>query len=48
VWRAADGEPLRTFEGHAGKVNALAVSPDGKTAYSASADGTLRRWALSP
>lgn len=47
-WRAADGEPLRCFEGHGARVNAVAVAPDGKTVFSAGADGTIRRWTLSP
>ncbi|HEY2292573.1 MAG TPA: WD40 repeat domain-containing protein [Thermoanaerobaculia bacterium] len=33
-----------TFAGHAGEVNALALTPDGKYAVSASDDGTLKVW----
>ena len=37
---------VSTFEGHAGKINAVAVTPDGHFAVSASADATLRLWDL--
>lgn len=46
LWRTEDGEELRCFEGHTGKVHAVAVGPDGHVAYPGSADGTLRRWPL--
>jgi eukaryotic-like serine/threonine-protein kinase len=32
--------------GHVGSVNALAVSPDGKTVYSGGADQTIRVWSI--
>jgi WD40 repeat protein len=39
------GGPLvRTLEGHTGSVNAVAVTPDGRFAVSASNDGTLKVW----
>jgi WD40 repeat protein len=44
---AAPGEPLaRTLEGHEGIVLAMAVTPDGQRAVSASADKTLIVWDL--
>ncbi len=44
AWELPDGTPAGTREGHAGAVNALALSPDGKHIVSASADGTLLVW----
>ena len=35
---------MRTFQGHTGWVNALALSPDGGTLYSGSRDKTVRAW----
>ncbi len=37
---------LRTLEGHAGWVNSVAVTPDGRRAVSGSNDNTLRVWDL--
>ena len=37
-------QTVRVFEGHTGRVNAVALSPDGKTVYSGSADYTIRAW----
>jgi WD40 repeat protein len=37
---------LRTLEGHASRVNGVAVTPDGKRAVSASDDHTLKVWDL--
>jgi hypothetical protein len=34
----------RTMEGHAGKVFAVAVSPDGRFVYSGSSDTSLKQW----
>jgi WD40 repeat protein len=42
-----DGRELRTFMGHAGGVNALAVSADGATLATASDDHTVRLWRIS-
>jgi WD40 repeat protein len=40
------GPLIRTLKGHTGCVNAVAVTPDGRRAVSASADQTLRVWDL--
>jgi WD40 repeat protein len=37
----ASGEALRTFSEHGVWVNAVALSPDGRLAYSAADDGTV-------
>jgi WD40 repeat protein len=37
---------VRTFEGHTGSVNSVALSPDGRCALSGSDDNTLRLWEL--
>ncbi|MBI4910160.1 MAG: TIR domain-containing protein [Acidobacteria bacterium] len=42
---AQAGDPLiRTLEGHAGGVRSVAVSADGATVYSGSADNTVKVW----
>ena len=43
----SDGRELHNFIGHAGGVNAVAVSGDGKTLVSASDDGTVKLWRIS-
>ena len=40
------GPLLRTLTGHSGEVSAVAVTPDGKQAVSASGDKTLKVWDL--
>jgi len=40
------GPLIRTLTGHSGWVNAVAISPDGKRAVSASGDETLKLWDL--
>jgi WD40 repeat protein len=40
------GQTIRTLEGHADWVSAVAVTPDGRRAVSASGDQTLRLWNL--
>ncbi|MBI3412273.1 MAG: WD40 repeat domain-containing protein [Planctomycetes bacterium] len=42
-WNLADGKEERLWGGHKGPVNALAVDGEG-TAYSGSADGTIKAW----
>ena len=37
---------IRTLQGHAGRVNAVALTPDGQRVVSASDDGTLKVWDL--
>jgi WD40 repeat protein len=46
VWDLESGQPLRTLNGHSGRVVALAVTADGKQAISASLDETIRVWDL--
>src|SRR5436305_873464 len=46
LWDVEAGACLRTLEGHAGGVWALAVLPDGRRALSGSDDSTLRLWDL--
>jgi WD40 repeat protein len=45
---AADGRELRRFDGHTGNVNAVAFTPAGDQAVSASADHTVMVWPLTP
>jgi WD40 repeat protein len=41
------GRELRTLSGHLDRINALAVTPDGKHAISASADMTIKIWDIN-
>jgi WD40 repeat protein len=43
----ASGRELRTLSGHSGPLTAVAVSPDGQRAVSASHDQTLKVWDLA-
>jgi len=44
VWDAQTGQETLTLKGHAGWVNSVAFSPDGKHLVSGSADGTIKVW----
>lgn len=44
LWNAADGKPVRSFEGHAGPVPAVALSSNGQYALTGSSDGSARVW----
>jgi WD40 repeat protein len=44
LWDVASGEELRPYVGHRKAVSCVALTPDGKTAASASRDSTVRVW----
>lgn len=44
VWEVSSGKLLHTMKGHTGNIDYMALSADGKTAYSASTDKTARIW----
>ena len=46
LWDEA-GQEVRRFAGHRRAVTALALSPDGKTLYSASLDRSVRAWTVA-
>lgn len=46
LWKTFTWECLRTFKGHKGGINCVAVHPSGKLALSVSKDKTLRAWNL--
>ena len=48
IWQAADSVLLHTLTGHADDVTAVRFSPQGDYIASASDDGTLRLWGISP
>ena len=47
LWRASDGQLLRTLTGHAYEVYSVAFSSDGQTLASASGDQTIKLWRIS-
>jgi WD40 repeat protein len=47
LWDTSTGEQIRSFPGHKDDVNAVAFSPDGRLALSASGDRITKIWDLS-
>jgi WD40 repeat protein len=47
VWDLTTGKLIRTLEGHADSVNAVAMSSDGTRVVSGSYDNTLKVWDLT-
>ena len=48
LWEVETGKQIATFRGHPTDVHALAFSPDNKLLASASYDGTILLWDLTP
>jgi WD40 repeat protein/serine/threonine protein kinase len=46
LWDMSTGEMVRQFDGHTDTVHGLAFGRDGQAVFSASWDGTVRRWDL--
>jgi WD40 repeat protein len=44
IFKAKNGQLVKTMEGHTAVIRALAVHPNGRMLYSASFDGTARFW----
>lgn len=47
VWELASGNVVLKLEGHTDVVHRVLIAPDGKSAVTASRDGTVRRWNLA-
>src|SRR5581483_3338498 len=48
VWDAASGRQLLVLSGDTGAVNAVAFSPDGRRLVTASDEGSVKVWDLTP
>ncbi|KAG0167576.1 hypothetical protein DFQ28_011592 [Apophysomyces sp. BC1034] len=46
LWRTKDWEYLKTFKGHKGRINSVAIHPTGKIALSVASDKTVIVWNL--
>jgi hypothetical protein len=44
LWEVMSRKEIRRFHGHEGEIRGLASAPDGRSFYSASADGTVLQW----
>ncbi len=47
LWDLATGKELRTFAGPGYSIFSVAISPDGRTAFSGNTDGKLKLWELA-
>ena len=47
IWNLSQGKMIGRFEAHNGPINALVITPDGKTAITASDDKTIGVWDMS-
>ncbi|NJL57658.1 hypothetical protein HC928_22920, partial [bacterium] len=47
LWRARDGQRLRTLGGDLGSVRAIALSPDGQTLVGGGQNGTIKVWQVN-
>ena len=47
LWNAADGQLLRTIDGHAAEVNSVAFAPDGQSLYAVDDAGRIVRWRVA-
>lgn len=47
VWDLGLNTVVRRYSGHTGRVQAMAITPDGKRAVTAAGDATIRLWDLS-